>query len=62
LHETQREIESTDEYTIFEYRLVPTFDFKQEVLSKGPSVEVLMPETFREEVKADIKAMCERYD
>ena len=62
LHETQREIESTNEYTIFEYRLVPTFDFKQEVLSKGPSVKVLMPETFREEVKADIKAMCERYD
>ena len=62
LHDTQREIESTDEYTIFEYRLVPTFDFRQEVLSKGPSVEVLTPESFREEVKADIKAMIERYD
>lgn len=62
LHDTQREIEATDEYSIFEYRLVPTFDFKQEVLSKGPSVEVLAPESFRDEVKADIKAMFERYD
>ncbi len=62
LHDTQKEIESTEEYTIFEYRLVPTFDFKQEILSKGPSVEVLSPESFREEIHADIKAMIERYD
>lgn len=62
LHDTQKEIEANDRYTIFEYRLVPTFDFKQEVLSKGPSVEVIFPESFRDEVHADIKAMLERYD
>lgn len=62
LHDSQREIESNEEFSIFEYRLVPTFDFKQEILSKGPSVEVLAPESFRKEVKTDIKAMVERYD
>ena len=61
LHHTQREIESTDKYTIFEYRLVPTFDFKQEVLSKGGTVEVLAPESFRNEVAVDIKTMMDRY-
>lgn len=62
LHDSQREVETTGEYTIFEYRLVPTFDFKQEILSKGPSVEVLAPESFRQEILSDIKSMLERYD
>ena len=62
LHSSQREIESTDKYTIFEYKLVPTFDFEQEVLSKGPWVEVLAPESFRDVIHADIKAMLEQYE
>lgn len=62
LHDSQREVETTGEYTIFEYRLVPTIDFKQEVLSKGPSVEVLAPASFRQEILSDIKSMLERYD
>ncbi len=62
LHSSQREIESTDKYTIFEYKLVPTFDFEQEVLSKGPWVEVLAPESFRDVIHADIKAMLEHYE
>lgn len=62
LHDTQKEIETSEQYTIFEYRLVPTFDFKQEILSKGPSVEVISPEAFRDEIHEDIKAMLERYD
>ena len=62
LHSSQREISSTDKYTIFEYKLVPTFDFEQEVLSKGPWVEVLAPESFRDVIHADIKAMLEHYE
>lgn len=62
LHSSQREIASTDKYTIFEYKLVPTFDFEQEVLSKGPWVEVLAPESFRDVIHADIKAMLEHYE
>lgn len=35
LHELQREIESDDESTLFEYHLKPTFDFYQLVLAQG---------------------------
>lgn len=62
LHSSQREVESNDEYTVFEYRLVPTFDFEQEVLSKGAGVEVLAPESFRNWIHDDIKAMLEHYE
>lgn len=62
LHSSQKEIETTEVYTVFQYQLVPTFDFIQEILSKGPSVEVLAPESFRDEIHAEIKAMLARYE
>ena len=43
LHHTQVEVESNDEYSIFEYHLCPTFDFRQKLLSMGANVEVLAP-------------------
>lgn len=62
LHASQQEIEINDDYSVFQYWLVPTYDFKQEILRHGPSVEVLSPEGFRDEIHADIKAMIARYD
>ena len=52
--------ESSD-YTLFQYHLVPTFDFKQEILSRGSTFEVLSPEWFRDEVKEEIAAMYKNY-
>ena len=43
LHHTQVEVERNEEYSIFEYRLCPSFDFRQKVLSMGVAVEVLAP-------------------
>ena len=43
LHHTQKEVERNEEYSIFEYRLCPTFDFQQKLLSMGDSVGVLAP-------------------
>ena len=43
LHHTQVEVERNEEYSIFEYRLCPSFDFRQKILSMGSSVEVLAP-------------------
>ena len=43
LHHTQVEVESNAEYSVFEYRLCPSFDFRQKLLSMGGSVEVLAP-------------------
>ena len=41
LHHSQEEIETTDEYSVFKYYLVPSHDFVQEVLSHGDDVQVL---------------------
>ena len=61
LHQSQMLIEEQDDYSVYQYRLVPTFDFKQELLSRGATFEVLSPEWFRDEIKEDIAAMAKRY-
>ena len=43
LHHTQVEVECNEEFSIFEYRLCPSFDFQQKLLSMGDSVGVLAP-------------------
>ena len=50
LHHTQVEVERNDEFSIFEYRLCPTFDFRQKILSLGEMIEVLAPKALREEI------------
>ena len=62
LHHSQREIESNNEYTIFEYKIAPTYDFIQEILSHGNQLEVLSPDTFRQQIKAIIQEMHVFYE
>ena len=61
LHESQEEIERTDEYSIFTVKLRPTFDFQQEILSMGSDIEVLSPKWFREDTAERVKAMWNKY-
>ena len=61
LHQTQKEIERTEEYSIFTVRLRPTFDFRQEILSQGSDIEVLEPERFRDEVAEISKHTWNKY-
>lgn len=61
LHQTQKEIERTDEYSIFTVRLRPTFDFRQEILSQGCDIEVLEPKWFRDEMTEIAKNMWNKY-
>ena len=61
LHHSQEAIEVTPEYTIFRYRIVPTFDLKQEILSRGATLEVLSPKWFREELISEIRLMMKNY-
>jgi hypothetical protein len=61
LHSSQQEIDSADDYSIFQYQVRPTFDFRQALLSKGSEVEVLEPVAFREEMKNEIQNMKNRY-
>ena len=54
LHHSQIEIERNDTFSVFSFYLKPTFDFRQEILSMGDSVEVLSPVSFRNEIKSII--------
>ena len=57
LHHSQQETETTEEYSVFEYRIKPTFDFQQEILSQGSNVEVLSPGWFRNTLKKETSEM-----
>ena len=61
LHQSQKEIERHDEYSIFTVKLRPTFDFRQEILSMGSDIEVLSPKWFREELAEISKNMWNKY-
>lgn len=61
LHPTQKEVKTTDEYTIFEYYIIPTLEFRKELLSCGSAVEVLAPQLLREEMKTQIHEMMNMY-
>ena len=61
LHSSQTLIESTPEYAVFQYHLAPTYDFQQEILSRGSYVEVLSPEWFRKDIKNAIADMAKIY-
>ena len=61
LHVSQEETERHSDYSIFTYRLYPTYDFFQEILSHGPEIEILSPEWVRQECKELIEAMLKNY-
>lgn len=62
LHWTQEEIKRSDEYSLFELRICPEFDFQQEILSKGEDFEVLEPVWLRKEMAGKIKRMWNKYN
>ena len=61
LHHSQRETEQAAEYSIFELRLAPTYDFIQAILAMGNEVEVLSPEYVRHEIKRRVTEMYHLY-
>ena len=61
LHHSQQEVETADDYSIFQLHIRPTYDFLQEILRNGESVEVLEPQWFREEIAGMVKRMCDKY-
>lgn len=61
LHWTQHEKERHHDYSVFEMRLSPTYDFMQELLSMGGEVEVLSPDYVRRDMKRRVSEMMARY-
>lgn len=62
LHATQNETQHSDSYSIFEYRLRPTYDFQQEIRKYGADVEVLEPQWLRNKFYEEAKANYELYN
>ena len=62
LHSSQQEVEKHTDYSIFELRLMPTYDFIKEVLSMGGGMEVVSPAYVRKEMKRRVKELLNRYD
>ncbi len=61
LHHSQEEIETNDDYSIFTLHVRPTFDFQQELLWNGDTLEVLEPQWLRKEIKEVVKRMGSLY-
>lgn len=58
LHDSQREVEKHGDYSIFEMKVMPTYDFIQQILSMGNEVEVLSPDYVRNEVVKRVREMA----
>jgi predicted DNA-binding transcriptional regulator YafY len=61
LHDSQREVERYDDYSIFELQVMPAYDFIQQILAMSSEVEVLSPENVREEIARWVKEIAELY-
>ena len=62
LHDSQDEIEKNGEYCIFSYHLRPSYDFIQGLLRHGSDMEVLEPQSLREDIASIIKRMNDKYN
>ena len=49
IHSSQEEIKRDEAYSVFQYNIVPTFEFMQELRKQGSTLEVLSPQWLRDE-------------
>jgi len=61
LHPSQKETERYRDYSVFELKVAPTYDFIKEVLSMGGEVEIISPEYVRQEMKRRVEELLTAY-
>ena len=61
LHHSQKEVETTDDYSDFSLTLSPTADFFSPLLSRGAAIKVLSPQWLADEIKQLHQAAAELY-
>lgn len=61
IHESQVEVETTEQWSIFEYRIVPCYNFYQQLLWHREKLEVLEPQSVRLAMKEVIDKMLKLY-
>jgi predicted DNA-binding transcriptional regulator YafY len=61
IHESQEVVSEMDGSVEIKFNLIPTFEFKSQLLGWGDQVEVLSPDWFREEIRDDLRRTLGRY-
>lgn len=61
IHLSQRIIEKCDDYVIISINVKPNYELDSKILSFGPNMEVLSPESYRMHIGEKIKAMNQKY-
>ncbi len=61
LHPSQEEIERQEQYSIFRFNVVPTFEFTQELRKHGSVLEVLKPKWLRNDFRKDLEYQLSKY-
>jgi hypothetical protein len=61
IHESQKELESTDDYTLFEYHIVLCFNLYQQLLWHREKLEIIEPLSMREEKTRIVKDIAANY-
>ena len=61
LHHSQMILSEDEQQTVFELHLHPTYDFVMELLSYGAEVQVLEPQSLREEIADKLRRAFELY-
>lgn len=61
IHESQEEVETNTDWSIFEYRLIPCYNFYQQLLWHREKLEVIEPLYVRDELKSIINKMLANY-
>ncbi|MCQ2605972.1 MAG: WYL domain-containing protein [Bacteroidales bacterium] len=61
LHESQKEIETNEEYSIFQLKVPAVDEFFLDLLHHGPSLEIIEPTHFREHFKKIVMELAQKY-
>lgn len=61
LHSSQEEIERNDDCSVFRYRIVPSYEFVQELRKYGSTLEVLKPHHLRNQLHKDLQSQLSLY-
>jgi predicted DNA-binding transcriptional regulator YafY len=61
MHNSQTEIKESADYSLFKYRLAPTYDFYQDIFSRREQVEIVSPPEVREEFKRILTQITNYY-
>lgn len=62
LHFTQKEVETTEEWSDFELIIRPTADFFSPLLSRGPLIQVMEPQWLADEIRRQHEEAAQLYE